>query len=217
MPKPIGIIGGAGPLAGALLFEQVIQLSQKIYGCKDDYDFPKIILISYPFSDMLGDNINENQIRYELKKCIQNLREWGTEVIGIACNTLHAFLDEDDLSSDLIHLHQVLAENIKKTSLVLCTSTSRRFALHKRFISSIYPDLEIQNQLNVLIQQILIHGKQIRLAKELQSIVNHVEQETVILGCTELSLYADLISSTTKTIIDPLKILSNEIIKKSFK
>jgi aspartate racemase len=65
-PKSIGIIGGAGPLAGAFLLERVLSISNKTYGCYRDSDFPKIFLISFPFSEMLSPTINTAKLRDEL-------------------------------------------------------------------------------------------------------------------------------------------------------
>lgn len=44
-----GIIGGAAPMAGLLLYKKIIEICQKEYGCKDDSDFPYIMLLIYPF------------------------------------------------------------------------------------------------------------------------------------------------------------------------
>jgi len=57
----IGIIGGAGPLAGALLFEQIIEICQKDYGCIRDFDFPSINLVSFPFSEMLCGDVDQEK------------------------------------------------------------------------------------------------------------------------------------------------------------
>ncbi len=48
-PIPIGIVGGAGPLAGAALLERIFSLSGSLYGCYKDADFPKVLLLSFPF------------------------------------------------------------------------------------------------------------------------------------------------------------------------
>ena len=93
-PKTIGIIGGAGPLAGALLLERILSLSMSLYGCYRDADFPKVVLISFPLSEMLSADVDEAQLRRELKQCLYQLRAQGASVIAIACNTLHAFLDK---------------------------------------------------------------------------------------------------------------------------
>lgn len=94
-PLTIGIVGGAGPLAGAALFEKLLRTAQIQFGCWKDADFPKIFLINFPFSEMLSGEVDAAQIRRELNSCLTQLRNNGAEVLAIACNTLHAFLDED--------------------------------------------------------------------------------------------------------------------------
>ena len=83
-PKSIGIIGGAGPLAGAFLLDRVLSISSKKYGCYKDADFPEIFLISFPFSEMLSPNLNIAQLRKELRQCINQLRQNGAAVLSIA-------------------------------------------------------------------------------------------------------------------------------------
>ena len=62
--KKLGIIGGAGPLASALLYETLIQESYAL-----GRQVPEIVLINYPFSRGLsleeGKN-NEEIIHQEL-------------------------------------------------------------------------------------------------------------------------------------------------------
>ena len=103
-PRCIGVIGGAGPLAGVFLLERIFFLSRTLYGCYRDADFPKVLLVSFPFSEMLASKIHAYKIKQELRECIEQLRDNGAEVLVIACNTLHAFLDENDDLGDLIHL-----------------------------------------------------------------------------------------------------------------
>lgn len=62
-PKPIGIIGGAGPMAGVALLKEVLSLSGKLYGCKKDADFPKVIFLNFPFSEMLKQDMDVLQIK----------------------------------------------------------------------------------------------------------------------------------------------------------
>ncbi len=76
-PKSIGIIGGAGPQAGAFLLERVLSISSKTYGCYRDSDFPKIFLISFPFSEMLSPILNTAKLRDELSECLSQLRHNG--------------------------------------------------------------------------------------------------------------------------------------------
>jgi aspartate racemase len=217
-PKPIGIVGGAGPLAGASLFERVLSLSAGMYGCYKDADFPKIFLLSYPFSEMLSAEMDAALPRKELNECLSQLRSNGAAVLAIACNTLHAFLDENEDLTDLVHLPQVLAEEIPpdQLPLVLCTSTSVRFGLHKRFFPCTYPDVCTQQRTDKIIDQILKGAEKERITQELLEILQVQQAGTVVLGCTELSLFTKQLSPCNQTIIDPLEIVAKKLLEKSY-
>lgn len=217
-PKSIGIVGGAGPLAGVFLLERILSLSNKKYGCYRDSDFPKIFLISFPFSEMLSPIVNTAKLREELSDCLNQLRNNGASVLAIACNTLHAFLDEENELDDLVHLPRVLAKVIPTSEipLVFCTSTSTQFGLHKRFFSCTYPDFRTQGQVDEIIDQILRGAEKGIILERLQKLLEAQTEKTVILGCTELSLFTTSLSLPNKLIIDPLEVVANNVLEKSF-
>lgn len=217
-PKSIGIIGGAGPLAGAFLLEKILNLSSKIYGCYKDADFPKIFLISFPFSEMLSKNINAIKLREELNACLKQLRNNGASVLAIACNTLHAFLDESDELDDLVHLPKELAKKIppSENPMVFCTSTSVQFGLHKRFFSCTYPDSQTQREVDKIIDLILQGMDRKPILEKLERLLRAQSEKSMILGCTELSLFMSDLSLPNKLIIDPLDVVANKILQKSF-
>ncbi len=217
-PKSIGIVGGAGPLAGASLLERVLRLSGSAYGCYRDGDFPKVLLLSFPFSEMLTPGMDVAQLQNELSQCLKQLRENGAAVLAIACNTLHAFLNEDEELTDFIHMPKELAMQISPAEipLVLCTTTSKQFGLHRRFFRCAYPDDETQGRVDNLISQILKGTEQQVVVGELREIIESQTASTIILGCTELSLFANHIAAGTKTIIDPLDVVAEKILEKTF-
>ncbi len=215
-PKPIGIVGGAGPLAGASLLERVLSISGSTYGCCKDADFPKVLLLSFPFSEMLSPETNATQLRTELKGCLNQLRKNGAAVLAIACNTLHAFLEEDEI--DLVHLPKTVAMEIPEAEvpLVLCTTTSMQFGLHKQFFPCVYPDPDTQMQIDKIIGQILKGTDQQIIIDALLKIISVQTNTTVVLGCTELSLFTRYLAPCNKLIVDPLEIAANKIVEKSF-
>jgi len=217
-PKSIGILGGAGPLAGACLLERVLTLSGSLYGCYRDADFPKVLFINFPFSEMLFGQIDSAQLRLEISGCLKQLRDNGAHVLAIACNTLHAFLDEEEDLSDLIHLPKEVCREIppSEVPLVLCTSTSARCALHERFFPCVYPDPETQAEVDRIIDQILKGADRRAITQEFLEIVEGQSARTIVLGCTELSLLNKELSSCTKFLIDPLEIAANKILQKCF-
>lgn len=217
-PKCIGIVGGAGPLAGAYLLERIFSLASQLYGCYRDADYPKVVLISFPFSEMLFQNENFAKLQQELSDCLGELRKTGASVLTIACNTLHAFLDEDTDFSDLLHLPKTIVQEIPPAELplVLCTSTSLRFGVHKKFFPCVYPDRETQVEVDRLIDDILKGAEKSCSARKLQKLIEGQPSSRVILGCTELSLCSAGLSVPNKQIIDPLEIMAQQVLYKSF-
>lgn len=217
-PKPIGIVGGAGPMAGALLLEHLFSLSIKTYGCAKDADFPEITLISFPFSEMLAVNVDSIKVQKELSTCLNRLRKNGATLLAIACNTLHAFLDNNEDLTDLIHLPLSIATELPRGEipLVLCTSTSLRFGLHRRYFPCAYPKPQTQLKIDRIIDKILKGAEPQGILEELVRILNQQTEKTVILGCTELSLLTKPLSTSGKLIIDPLEIVANKLLITSF-
>lgn len=217
-PKNIGIIGGAGPQAGAYLLERIVSLSTTVYGCYRDADYPNVFLISFPFSEMLSEKRNSSQLRQELSDCLKQLRDNGASVLAIACNTLHAFLDEEDELDDLVHLPRTVAEELlpSDTPLVFCTSTSAQLALHRQFFRCVYPDEKTQWEVDRLIDHILKGGDKSVIFAQLEELIQRQTANTIILGCTELSLFSAQLSIPNKLIVDPLEIMANKILKRCF-
>lgn len=216
-PKSIGILGGAGPLAGARLLERVFSLSTRLFGCCRDQDFPKVILISFPFTEMLSPVTNSTLLQKELKSGLNLLRQNGAEILAIACNTLHAFLPENEKQPGLIELpaEAACAVPAGEVPLVLCTSTSARFQVHRRFFPCCYPDVKIQERIDWFIDRILKGEDPQGIAPELRAVLEPEKAHTVVLGCTELSLIGNF-SMRNKRIVDPLELAAAELVKKSF-
>ncbi len=205
-------------MAGVLLTQYVFALSGSVYGCVRDADFPKVILLSFPFSEMLLGEVDVANLRKEVRGGLSFLRENGAEVIAIACNTLHAFLEEEDLI-DLVHIQEVTKEaiSVSEIPLVLCTTTSVEFAIHQRFFPCVYPSKKVQGEIDLLIDLILAGAEMDVIVPRLLEIIEREESSTIILGCTELSLFAKSLDVSNKRIIDTLQIVAKKIISKNWR
>ena len=220
IPKSIGILGGAGPFASAFLLTKILSICSEKYGCYRDSSFPKIILISIPFTEMLGPQIEAEKIRQELLHGLQELKLLKAEVLTVACNTLHAFLNISDVQDSFMHMPQILAaklrDSVSEVPLVLCTTTACKFELHRQFFRCNYPALEVQAQVDQLIDDILRGCNEAVVIAKLESLVNSQSSNKIILGCTELSMYAHKLKCPQKTVIDPLDMVANQIVNFSF-
>lgn len=214
-PRAIGIVGGAGPMAGLLLSERIFSLASSLYRCQKDRDFPQVTLISYPFSEMLS-FASEEPLTKELDSVLITLKQTGAEVLAIACNTIHAFLANKDYPS-LIHMPEITKKAMRgRKAIVLCTTTSMQKGIHK---PCVYPDRATQGRIDLLIDQVLKGVNRSVCSKELLRIVKSLDDQecSVVLGCTELSLIKDALTPLKREIIDPLAIVAMEIVIQSFK
>lgn len=219
--KKVGIIGGAGPLASALLYETFIQESY-ILGRQ----VPEMILINYPFSrglSLLEAKKNKNLIHNELNYCIQFLEKNGAEIGLLACNTLHLFLKQYSSSSiQFYQLPQLVVQAAQSQRhnrlLVLGTQNTCHSNLYQMAgIHMIYPSTQNQFEIDCVIDRIL-EGK---ILKEDASLVSRVieaslQQELfdgVILGCTDFPvLHHRFPISSPKPIYDSIKIPAKTLI-----
>jgi len=216
--KTIGIIGGAGPMAGILLAQKVMAICQQRYGCKQDSDFPKLTLVSYPFSEMLvplPTPERREAITHELTEAISSLKE--ADYLAIACNTLHSFLPKKTpkgfpkLINMLEETRRVLLK--QKMALILCTSTSRQAKLHNLPCKSQYP--EAQHTLDQVIDDILRIGPSPTQREALENLIKDEADEcdAVVLGCTELSLLQEYhpVSFPGIDLIDPMETVADKL------
>ncbi|MDO8955119.1 MAG: hypothetical protein Q7V63_09770 [Gammaproteobacteria bacterium] len=207
--KPrIGIISGAGPMAGISLLKQIIVGCQK-RGAWKDADFPEIHLLSFPFSDMLSVESKPEKVRAELAHCIKQL-ENHCEHILIACNTLHLFLPEPPPHL-LVHLISLIKSRLPKNSkpLILASLSSATENLHGRLLGiecEYWDPIESQKTIDAILK-----GQ----SPALDWILDLAKTRTLILGCTEYSLAFEDMPSTA-SIIDPLKLACEYCVNLSY-
>lgn len=223
----LGIVGGAGPRASALLYQKVIEKCQQTYGCSADQDFPKIWIYNYPFSPMLQiqeSNENRKILIRELEEALNQLSLLKVQRISIACNTLHCFLPEcNQIPKRLIQITDLVKQELirlkPKRALVLGTETTVRSDLFRNLQSKIvYPTIPEQNNVSSIIDRILGGFIQETDAIKLKTIISNYSDsiDSTILGCTELSVIANkfpMILAPEIPVIDPIDLLSLELIK----
>ena len=100
--KKIGIIGGAGPEAGSLLFNMIIRKLQS-EGKHNDHDFPEIHLLNYPFYFAINSTLKEELLREQLKEALNKLEKNNVDIIALACNTLHALIPQHNKLINMIN------------------------------------------------------------------------------------------------------------------
>lgn len=189
--KKLGIIGGAGPLASALLYETVVRecYYQKL-------PLPEIFLLSYPFTRGLTyeEGVDkQTRIERELQHAIEILEKNRVELALLACNTLHIYLRRPVIpffSLPEATLQEALKEG-KRRLLILGTQNTRRHQLYAGGeLLPHYPNCREQRLIDRVIDQVLEGEIRKQDAVDLSSYIASFADrvEGVVLGCTDLSV-----------------------------
>jgi aspartate/glutamate racemase len=207
MSQSFGIISGAGPMAGLLLYRRIIELLQA-QGAWQDSDFPAIFLMNVSFSDMFSQK-NHHVVRFELIQALETLRQQAC-YIYIACQTLHAFLSFDEMRQygivSLIDLIRADIRHSHKSIRVVASKTSRALNLHDK----IHESAAVQ-YLNPVVSDkaidIILRG----LKPDLTWLIQETFEHTVVLGCTEFSVSCQDMRFPW---IDPIQLAALDVVKK---
>lgn len=197
--KVVGIIGGMGPAATALLFQKMINYTE----AKSDNEHIHILIDNNTQipdrteAIMKGNHKPAKYICESGKKLI----ECGAEILLIPCNTSHYYYEEiqAELSVPVINMIRETAEECKKRGYrkvgVLATTGTMAAKtydqeLHKLGIDIMYPDRIGQKKLMDIIYNQVKAGTEIDtyLFYPTLSMMVDFGVEAFILGCTELPM-----------------------------
>lgn len=213
----IGIVGGMGSVATVEYLRRLIQA----FPAQKEWDRPRIIIdnrCDMP-SRVRGILYNENvqQIVTSLTESIQMMVDHGCDYIVLACNTSHYYLDaiyttHPEFQNKILHIIDLLAEHLHRDNVQHCNL----LASEGTYLSKIYDkSLEKYNityskndedKLRSFIEAVKTYNITSTVKKEFTGFINKINEQNVVLGCTELPvLYNICKSEITKTVYDPLK------------
>lgn len=201
--KTIGVLGGMGPEASANLYSKIIKYSQNKYGAVQDSDYPPIIIYSLPMTgfDETG-IVDEDLVKKQLIVAVKKLEDAGSDMIIIACNTVHVFYPEMQAVVKIPIFNiveetrkKVVEQEYKKVGLFASESTTKLKLYQKKFaeknIEVIQPDNEQQKILNKVIERVMGGHQNSEDIINLKDIArDYLKQgaEAIVLGCTEIPL-----------------------------
>jgi aspartate racemase len=226
-PLRIGILGGMGPLAGVHLQRLIINTTP----ASKDQDHIQVVCFTNPAIPDRTESLRMNGGDAYVGAVIDSIRcleAAGATHIVIPCNTAHARLADIQRATTLPVLDlvgtavEVIREEFQKdvcvgllaTEGTVITEVYQQSASGKNF-SWVLPNAEEQEKITDVIRNIKagaygdIEKNIISLAKALRG----KGAQVIILGCTELSLYAEVFSSRTDLpVVDPLRIMAAYIL-----
>lgn len=197
--KTVGIIGGMGPGATALLFQKIIDYTD----AKSDAEHIHIIIDNNPAipdrtaAILKGEDTPAKYICESGKK----LERCGADLLLLPCNTSHYFYDyiQEQLEVPVVNMiaetaRECVKHGYKKVGVLATTGTCETKIYDKELskygISVMYPDSTGQEKVMEIIYDQVKAGK----PTDVSIIMKHLESMTLsgvqafILGCTELPI-----------------------------
>ena len=222
--KTIGIIGGMGPMATADLFTRIINLTD---AKKDSEHIHIIIDNNTKIPDRTSAILNgtESPLPYLIESA-NKLKDAGADFLIIPCITSHGFYDEliKNIDIPVLNIVEETAKYLKsisvRKSVLLATDGTRSTGVFGKIfdkyeIELLYPCETAQRSLMDVIYKGVKAGE---LNFDTSTVNNELIKlcaegaQTVILGCTELPLAAQLYS-LHGNLVDPTQILACSAIK----
>ena len=224
MSKLLGILGGLGPMSSAYLYKMITQHTK----ADKDQDHINIILNSRASTpdrtDFILGNSSDSPLPYMVEDA-KRIEVYGADGIIIACNTAHYFLDEVR-SAVSVPVPSIIYETVdflKKSGFrkaaILATSGTVKSGSYQEKCNSIgidyaLPSDKSQNLLMNLIYDCIKCGKKASVDDFLviSDEMKALGCDSLILGCTELSVLADELSLKQYTnipyIADSLEVMA---------
>lgn len=200
--KTLGILGGMGPFASIEFYRSIIELSALHYGAANNDDYPHLLLSNLPVPDLIHTRESEDVAIHMIEEEIVRLQHAGAEILVLACNTMHLYLERFRRLSHVPFLSMVDAvvrtvlHDQRRVVGLLGSTTSVRSGLYDQPLQAagvrcVLPSLAEQDLLSALIST-NIAGNVIRSQERaVYGVIDTMRAqgaEAVILGCTELPL-----------------------------
>ncbi len=201
--KTIGILGGMGPAASALLYQRLIATAQQRYQAEQDTDYPPLFIYNLPLRGFDETGFTDPLlVRQQLINGVQKLAAAGSDFIIIACNTVHYFLPAMQAAVS-VPIMSIIEEAVKKVVAehysvigVLGSASTARLLVYQHVLENSGIKVVLPNYAQqVLIDEVIVHvmsGKQGEVdVGALQTIIIQLQNQgaqAIILGCTELPL-----------------------------
>jgi aspartate racemase len=199
----VGIVSGLGPLAGSDVLDKLLQHAARRYGAIEDVDYPDVVLLSHGIDEFDETGTTDDLFRAELLGIVDELQLHQPELVGIACNTAHLYLDEirQHTTAQVVDLIDEVAHRAatqRGRYLLLSSSMTRRTHLyHDRLdrygVAHVDIDDDQQRQIDAIVH--LVMGRELEVAgamiRQVVQGLDSTQFDAVIAGCTELPLALD--------------------------
>jgi aspartate racemase len=227
----IGIVSGLGPLAGSDVLAKALEHAAWAHGCVEDADYPDFVVLSHGIDTFDATHAVGERFVAALVEVVQELDLHHPDVIGVACNTAHLYLDviRRNTKAEVVNLIEQVASSAAALNwryLLLSSSTTRRTGLYRHALDAHgvqYEEVSADEQLAIDEIVHLVMGDNVDVAgKRLDDLVRALHRDRefagVIAACTELPIAFDNGRIARQVpVIDSNRVLANALVDASFR
>ena len=215
-----------GPLAGVQLQELIIKATP----AAKDQDHLEVVCFTFPsIPDRTESLENDGGASFSsaVLKAARFLEDAGATVLAIPCNTAHAKLEDiqGEVNIPVLDMIDFVIQELKakyangvSVGLLATNGTLKEKIYEKRGQGRfrwIIPDEYDQKIITQIIYGIKGGVDPNKFINDIEKIVSYIVQqgaESVVLGCTELSLFRAQLQKSEYPIVDPLTILAERLV-----
>jgi aspartate racemase len=223
----IGIVAGSGPEAGIDLWSKVLARNQTLFGgdFRGDLDAPRVVVLSEPTLGLSMDlEENEEIVWHSLKQTIAAIAVQA-DAYTIACNTLNLFAPRIlslGLPGEFVSFQSALSawvarhrvERIALLGAAPVTSLGPWSAYQSlQDVVAVETPSNAAELHNLILDVKRLGSRDPSLRPRLQTLVEGLTSDHVILACTELPLISDI--ETSKKLIDVTDLVARELVDRS--
>jgi len=222
MTKPIGVLGGMGPLATKVFFGMIIDNTD----AHCDQEHINMIILNHSTTPDRTEALLSGDTGFLFDSLLSDcvfLEKSGASHIAIPCNTSHAFLDklQANIGIPIINMiHEAVGDIVSDKGKgvkvgVLATDGTINIGLYqeemqKQGLIPFIPSAENQKRIMRIIYEGIKNGGEIDFA-EFTEIENELTREgcqCAVMGCTELSCFKEIYSLSKSFYFDAMETLA---------
>ncbi|MFF1691264.1 MULTISPECIES: aspartate/glutamate racemase family protein [unclassified Streptomyces] len=198
--KSIGLIGGLGPLAGATVYQRLVEAA----GADSDEEHPEVVLLSDPAVPSRQAHLRGRGPTPVPRLCqmARRLENAGCGVLLITSVTTHAYADDirSCVRVPVIDAPAAVAEALRSAGVahpaLAVTTPARTHGLLDRALSAAgiqprYPDDVVQETIQNIVMAVKAGGDLTCLGQELDAALTGgwtTEADVAVIGCTDMAL-----------------------------
>ena len=223
----VGALVGMGPNSTAPFYDLVMNYARKLYGAKNDLDFPEMVMISLPTPFIPGKELDHERMISTLTDAIVRLNSLEVNYIVIPCNLVHCYYEmmQKVSNAPILNIVTITVETLsklpltKKSIALIATDSVADAGLYQKEILTkgfeVFHTRELQNKVNNLLIELKANQPADKINADWQDIINYLKINNCmasLIACTDISpcikfdtsnlLFVDSIDALAKATIE---------------